>query len=53
MPFYALVQPPDVLHLVPEEPKREGPLLRLSKRFPELRNGYVKNMLGLDPGAVH
>ena len=56
MPFYALVQPPDVLPLVPEEPRKETPLLRLSKRFPQLRNGYVKNMLGLDhrpPRNVH
>ena len=47
MPFYALVQPPGVLHLVPAEPPRDQRLLRLSQRF-NLRNEYVKNMLGLD-----
>ena len=50
MPYYALVQPPDVLHLVPAEPTKEKSLLRLKKRFPnsKLRVDYLKNMLGLD-----
>ena len=37
MAFYALVQPPGVLHLVPAEPPRDKRLLRLSQRF-NLRN---------------
>ena len=50
MPYYALVQPPDVLHLVPAEPTKEKSLLRFKKRFPnsKLRVDYLKNMLGLD-----
>ena len=48
MPFHAVVQPPNVLHLVPAEPaSKEKPLQRLTKRFPEtnLRTNYLKNML--------
>ena len=47
MRAYALVQPPNVLHIVPAEPPKDRKLLQLSKRF-GLRNEYVKNMLGLD-----
>ena len=50
MPFHALVQPPNVLHLVPAEPaSKEKPLQRLTKRFPEANmcTDCLKNMLGL------